>query len=181
MPARLTFRIGPGQTVLSSKYHRIVFKAASATLARCALSDALRNGGSGLTFSGFLACRLVSQSGRETSWLCSRKTSKPMTKPPQQRLPDFASQDGLVKIMTTTKPRRFPPHDFPVVVLRLRPRQGTRVLQLPDGSTELMPRYGEVFALCMRMGLLITVPPDKPAQRRRRFERLNARRHRRTQ
>jgi hypothetical protein len=100
----------------------------------------------------------------------------------QQPLPDFFSDDGLVNVTTTRKPRRFPAHEFPVVVLRLRPCKGTRVLQLSDGSTEFMPRFSEVRALCMRMGLQLgTVPPDKPQKRRRRFERLNALRHRRTE
>lgn len=115
------------------------------------------------------------------SGLCAGNIETEMKKSPrQQPLSNFSSQDGLVHVTTTTRPRRFPPHDFPVVILRLVPRKGTRVLRLPDGSTEFMPRHGEVLALCQRMGLAISdVPPDKPEERRRRFERLNAQRHRR--
>jgi hypothetical protein len=90
----------------------------------------------------------------------------------------FRSNDGLVCIKSTTQPRRWPPHNFPVVVVELKPERGTRVLTLPDGRTEWMPRYSELLALILKLGLKVSsAPPDKPEERRLKFQRINARRH----
>lgn len=132
-----------------------------------------------LALLGFSACRWVSQKrvANRPSPALGKHLNK-MTNSRQKLLPDFTSKDGIVKITTTTKPWRFPPHDFPVVLLRLHPRKGTRVLKMSDGSVEFMPRFSEIYALCVRMGVHIpTLPPDKPEARRRRFGRLNAVRH----
>jgi hypothetical protein len=92
----------------------------------------------------------------------------------------FLSTDGLVRITTTTRPRRWPPHSFPVVIVTLKPRKGTRILPLPEAGVEWMPRYSEVLSLLLQMGLTVTTAPsDKPEARRLRFEKLNAWRHRR--
>ncbi len=109
-----------------------------------------------------------------------RKTSKPPmeknTISNKQRT--FLSNDGLVEIRTTTCPRRWPPHSFPVVIVTLRPRKGTRVLASSDTGIEWMPRYSEVLSLLLQMGLTVsTAPVDKPEQRRLHFAKINARRH----
>ena len=91
---------------------------------------------------------------------------------------DYRSKDGLVRICKTTRPRRWPPHGYPVVVLRLTPERGTRVLMREDGSTEWMPRFSEIAALVVTMGLkLAEVPADKPEERRIHWEQKNAQRH----
>jgi hypothetical protein len=90
----------------------------------------------------------------------------------------FLSNDGLVSITSTTRPRRWPPHNFPVVIVTLKPRKGTRVLALSDAGIEWMPRYSEVLSLLLQMGLTVsTAPSDKPEERRLRFAKINARRH----
>lgn len=100
--------------------------------------------------------------------------------PPTNKNQDYRSTDGLVRIRTTRVARRWPPHDYPVVIVELRPQRGTRVLALEGGRTEWMLRYDELAALILRMGLSVSaVPPNKPEERRLRFQKINARRHRR--
>lgn len=92
---------------------------------------------------------------------------------------NYASADGLVVIRKTKHARRWPRHDYPVVTLTLTPQPGTRVLALDGGRVEFMPRFSEIFALILQMGIKLAeeVPADKPEDRRLRFARLNARRH----
>jgi hypothetical protein len=127
---------------------------------------------------GFSAC-FASRDGFAADWRSSRKTSKhPMQPTPEKiPLPNFTSKDGLVRVLTSTNPRRWPRHKFPVVLIRLIPCPGTRVLLRPDSSVEYMPRWSEVAQICSQMGLTISVPPDKPESRRTEFERINAHRH----
>ena len=90
----------------------------------------------------------------------------------------FVSNDGLVSIKLTTRPRRWPPHNFPVALVELKPKPGTRVLKLSDGGIQWMPRFSEVVALILKMGLrLLETPADKPESRRLHYEKINARRH----
>lgn len=103
-----------------------------------------------------------------------------MNKQMQEPDRNYTSSDTLVNIRTTRTARRWPRHDYPVVLVTLTPKKGTRVLGLEDGRTEWMPRYSEILALILQMGLQVSpVPPDKPEERRLRFEALNAQRHRR--
>jgi hypothetical protein len=93
---------------------------------------------------------------------------------------DYVSADGLVRINKTTQVRRWPVHGYPVVVLRLKPQPGTRILPQPDGGVEWMPRFSEVVRLIFALGLkLVDVPADKPEERRAYWEKKNAQRHRR--
>lgn len=88
---------------------------------------------------------------------------------------NFRSDDGLISVLTTTKARRFPPHNFPVVVVQMRAKPGTRVLRIGKGVVEDMPRYSEVAALCAALG--VTFPArlkDKPHARRLHYQHLNA-------
>ncbi len=91
---------------------------------------------------------------------------------------NYMAKDGLFGVRKTRCARRWPQHDFPVVVVTLRPRRGTRVLPLAGGGVEWMPRYSEVLALILQLGLNVSpVPPDKPEERRLRWEKKNAQRH----
>lgn len=95
----------------------------------------------------------------------------------QKPTTNFVAKDGRVQIMTTTTPKRWPPHQYPVVVVRLFPCPGTRVLSRSDGSYEWMPRWSELLALISQMGLSVAVSPsDKSEERRLRFEKINAHR-----
>ena len=101
-----------------------------------------------------------------------------MTKETSNKHTTFFSNDGLVRVKLTTRPRRWPPHNFPVAVVELRPKPGTRVLPLPGAGIEWMPRFGEVLDLILKMGLqVLETPADKPEERRLRFAEINARRH----
>ena len=58
--------------------------------------------------------------------------------------------DGLVRIRTTSSGlKRWPPHDYRCVLLELRPRRGTRIQALADGSggVEAMLTHEEVRAI----------------------------------
>ncbi len=94
---------------------------------------------------------------------------------------NYTSQDELVEIKTTQTARRWPPHNYPCVVVRLKPQQGTRVLALENGGIEWMPRWSELTRLILQMGLQVSeaIPPDKPEARRLFWQRRNALRHRR--
>jgi hypothetical protein len=95
---------------------------------------------------------------------------------------NFRSADGLVRIRTTRLARRWPPHEYPVVMVELQPKRGTRVLALPGGATQWMPKNSELLALILQMGLHVTAAPaDKPEERRRHYAKINARRHGRSE
>ncbi len=94
----------------------------------------------------------------------------------------YTSKDGLVRIHKTTQPRRWPPHGYPVVILTLTPQRGTRVLTREDGSTEWMPKFSEIVALVLQLGLkLHEVPADKSEERRKFWQKKNDERHGRTE
>ena len=130
------------------------------------------------TCPGFLC--LLGSSGwvRIITSALRRETSKPMIKTTSNKQKDYISDDGLVRVFTSTRPRRWPPHSFPVVLVELRPRSGTRVLSLPGSGVSWMPRYSEILSIILQLGLEVSaVPRDKPESRRMKFVRINARRH----
>ncbi len=94
---------------------------------------------------------------------------------------NYTSQDELVEIKTTQTARRWPPHNYPCVVVRLKPQEGTRVLALQNGGIEWMPRWSELTGLILQMGLQVTeaIPGDKPEARRLYWQHRNESRHRR--
>lgn len=92
---------------------------------------------------------------------------------------NFVSDDGLVRVVTTTTPRRFPPHSYPCVVVRLKTQPGTRVLENGILGVEWMPRYSEVLGIIKALGIggVDMSLKDKPVSIRETFELLNALRH----
>ena len=71
--------------------------------------------------------------------------------------------------------------NYPVIIVELKPCKGTRVLALPNGGIGWMPRFSEVLNLILKMGLqVLERPSDKPEERRLRFAKINALRHRRS-
>ncbi len=101
-----------------------------------------------------------------------------MKEPTTNKQENYISTDGLVRIWKTRNPRRWPPHNYPVVLVELIPRAGTRVLALPNSGAQWLPRHTEIFALISQMGLTVSESLiDKPDERRLRFEEVNARRH----
>jgi len=89
---------------------------------------------------------------------------------------NFVSDDGLVRVITTTKPRRFPPHSYPCVVVRLQVQPGTRVLGNGILGVEWMPRYSDILAIVKALGIggVDMSLKDKPVSIRETFELLNA-------
>lgn len=101
---------------------------------------------------------------------------------------NFASNDGLVEVVTTAG-KKYPQHDYKVVVLRLRPEPGTRVLRLDDGSSgvEVLLTHVEVVrhlqalnAADPKGGYTWRDIPEKPASRKEFWKRINSARHHRS-
>jgi hypothetical protein len=59
---------------------------------------------------------------------------------------NYRSPDGLFEIVTKTQTaKRFPPHGYPIVCLRLRPQPGSRIQQLDDeGGLDVLLSHKEV-------------------------------------
>ena len=105
---------------------------------------------------------------------------------PEEQI-NYRSGDGLVEIVTTPG-RKFPQHDYRIVVLRLRPQAGTRILQLEDGSggVEVLLSHLEVAAHLRSLNQADPKGnytwrdiPEKPKARKEHWKKINAQRHRR--
>ena len=60
---------------------------------------------------------------------------------------NFTSSDGLVEVVTKVETaRRNPPHNYPIVCLRLRPKNGERIQAIGDGSggLDVLLRHPEI-------------------------------------
>jgi len=78
--------------------------------------------------------------------------------------------------------KRYPKHNYPVVVFVLRPKPGTRVQQMPDGGVEFMPNFDELRALLIGISPALgqNLPPNyrnKPIERKAYYDSKNAKRH----
>lgn len=118
-------------------------------------------------------------------------TTPPQTTPASPKLPanvlTFRSDDGLVQVrVKTSGMRRWPAHNYPCVLLEVRPRSATRVTPLKDGSggVEVMLRHSEVRGLIEAMNTAAGLElysarevKDKPPQRRQRWAAINHSRH----
>jgi len=98
---------------------------------------------------------------------------------------NFVSEDGLVEIATTPG-KKYPQHEYKVVVLRLRPQPGTRVLRLDDGScgVEILMTHVEVAEHLRALNAADGKAqyrwreiPEKPRYRREFWRRINDQRH----
>lgn len=74
-----------------------------------------------------------------------------MEKQPTKSTPhekqNYISADGLVEIITKTRAKRYPQHNYPVVCLRLRISTGSRIQALDDGSgVEVLLSHKEMAA-----------------------------------
>jgi len=96
---------------------------------------------------------------------------------------NYQSEDGLVEVITKVESaNRYPRHNYPVVCLRLRPRPGTRIQALTDGSgglevllrhTELAAHVEAVNRADPKCGYQVPVIPEKPAGRKERWDAIN--------
>lgn len=95
----------------------------------------------------------------------------------------FRSTDGLVRVRVKSRGlRRWPRHDYPCVVMELRPRPATRVAALTDGSAgvEVMFTHQEIRALLEAINIAAgrriyesREVKGKPAERVRRWAAIN--------
>lgn len=72
---------------------------------------------------------------------------------PNETTPNlYESRDGLVTIRILDNPKRFPAHDYKVMVLRFLPQDHTRIRHLGGGIYEYMPTKEEFAALVKAFG-----------------------------
>ena len=121
-------------------------------------------------------------------------TTTPQLSPVPPQLPGnvltFSSDDGLVRVkIKSSGLHRWPAHDYPCVLLELRPALGTRVAHLQDGSlgVEAMLRHSEIRAVIDALNAAagrtiysLAEIKDKPMERRARWAAINHARHARS-
>ncbi len=104
----------------------------------------------------------------------------------------WEAKDGQVCIVIKSWPRRWPQSSYPVMVVRLRAKQNTRIQGLEDGpGVEALLTFQEleqVVEVTNRIGIdtgkgkifeiLQRIPPKDPA-RKEKWKRINAAYHRR--
>ena len=96
---------------------------------------------------------------------------------------NYRSTDGAVEIHTkVTTAHRYPPHHYPVVCLQLRPKRGSRVQLLDDGSggLDVLLTHAEVAAHIKALqiadpkhGYQVPDIKPKPEERKRRWDEIN--------
>ncbi len=97
---------------------------------------------------------------------------------------NYRSEDGAVEIVTkVTTARRHPQHSYPVVCLLLRPRPGSRVQTLTDGSggLDVLLNHPEVAAHVHALvkadpkcaGYRVPNIPAKSAARKKYWDKIN--------
>ena len=107
--------------------------------------------------------------------------------PTESNVETFRSDDGLVRIHVKSKGLlRWPQHDYPCVLLELRPAKGARVTRLHDGShgLEAMLRHSEIRGLLAALNAAAgrelyasQEVKDKPPHRRQIWAAINHARH----
>jgi len=95
---------------------------------------------------------------------------------------NFRSNDGAVEIVTkVTTAHRYPPHNYPIVCIRLRPKDGTRIQKLDDsGAVEILLSHLEVINHLKALNLADAKSrytwreiPEKPAERKAYWDKVN--------
>lgn len=99
---------------------------------------------------------------------------------------NYRSSDGLVEVRTkVSKAKRFPQRGYPVVCLHLRPKPGSRVQLLTDGSAGIDVLFNHRELTEMLAALNQADPksqytwreiPGKPVERKAYWDSLNRRR-----
>jgi hypothetical protein len=98
---------------------------------------------------------------------------------------NYRSPDGLFEIVTKThSARRYPPHKYPVVCLRLRPQRGSRIQRLDDedgldvllSHKEISEHLKFLNAVDPKAAYQWEEIPEKSAERKAQWARFNAQR-----
>jgi hypothetical protein len=99
---------------------------------------------------------------------------------------NYKSEDGLVEVLTKVESaKRYPRHGYPVVCLRLRPKKGTRIQLLDDGSggVEVLFRHIEIAEHLQAINTADPksnyqgpTVPGKPDERKAKWDAINQQR-----
>ena len=103
-------------------------------------------------------------------------------KTPNETTPNLYESD-LVSVRILDDPRRYPRHDYQMVVFRFTPKAHTRIRPLGDGLYEFMPTHEEIGAFLAafdkangKYPLSSGLPlKNKPPERKGRHDRRNQR------
>ena len=113
---------------------------------------------------------------------CSGGDEKNDSRRPVRDCVNYRSADGAVEIITkVTTARRYPQHGYPIVCIRLRPKNGTRIQKLDDtDGVEILFSHLEVIQHLMALNAAddkskyTWVPiPEKPAERKAYWDKVN--------
>jgi hypothetical protein len=96
----------------------------------------------------------------------------------------YESNDGLVSVRILDDPRRYPRHNYQVVVFRFTPKAHTRIRDLGNGMVEFLPDNEELGAFLAafdkangKFPLSSGLPlKNKPPERAHRWQRNHQRR-----
>jgi hypothetical protein len=114
----------------------------------------------------------------------SKSECKPNPKPKEDMTTvHLKSADKIVEVLVTTDDNRYPRHDAPMVVIKMKPMANTRCRQQWGGIT-LMPTHDEIRALLKAIQqcepeFTFSLPSkfkNKPESRKRAFQKWNYRR-----
>ena len=95
---------------------------------------------------------------------------------------NYRSADGAVEIVTkVTTARRYPPHNYPIVCIKLRPKSGTRIQKLGDADgveiclshIETIQHLMALNAADMKSKYTWQEVPEKPADRKAYWDKVN--------
>ena len=111
--------------------------------------------------------------------------SAPLASPGGGEVTNYRSADGAVEVVTkVSTANRSPQHNYKVVCLKLRPKNGTRIQLLKDGSggVDVLLTHPEIAAHLEALkladpkfsGIVIPYIPAKPAERKEHWDRINA-------
>ena len=95
---------------------------------------------------------------------------------------NYRSNDGAVEIVTkVTTANRYPKHNYPIVCMRFRPKDGTRVQRIPGSDdVEILLSHVEVIQHLKALNLADAKSnytwleiPEKPAERKAFWDKVN--------
>ncbi len=95
---------------------------------------------------------------------------------------NYRSLDGAVEIITkVTSANRYPKHSYPIVCMRFRPKDGTRIQKIPGSDAiEILLSHVEVIQHLKALNVADAKSrytwleiPEKPAERKAYWDKIN--------